>query len=200
MHHILPQRAIIYLQDQGEEKNQQRLTKLRQLAQGSGWQIREELIEDKDKNGSVLKFALEKFKKHKFEILLIWELIEIGESQNDLFQVINELNNCQIDLVSYIDQLDTSKNRQLVFSWLKAIAKYNQKIKSQQIKSGLEMAKKKGKSLGRPKLPKKIKEQALSFRREGFSYRAIGAQLGIDESTVRKWAKKEQGKNNINND
>jgi len=53
------------------------------------------------------------------------------------------------------------------------------------VRAGLENAKRKGKRLGRPPVSSRLVDEAKKLRSEGMSFRQIGKQLGIPESTVR---------------
>lgn len=55
--------------------------------------------------------------------------------------------------------------------------------------AGLANARRKGKRLGRPPISEDLYEKARELRLQGFSFRKIGQELGIDEGTIRKRTK-----------
>jgi hypothetical protein len=56
--------------------------------------------------------------------------------------------------------------------------------------AGLNNARQKGKTLGQPAVPAYIIDKSKTLRRQGYSFRKIGKELGVDEGTFRKRIKK----------
>ena len=67
-----------------------------------------------------------------------------------------------------------------------AVAEFERDIIKERVVAGLANAKRKGKKLGRPRIPDQVVESARKLREEGKSWREIGMALGIDSSGVRK--------------
>jgi DNA invertase Pin-like site-specific DNA recombinase len=89
--------------------------------------------------------------------------------------------------------MDTSTpSGKLLFSLIGAMAEFEREIIRERVKAGLENARRKGKTLGRPRMPGKLRQKAFDFHKSGISNRKIGKKLGIAESTVRNWLKSEK--------
>ena len=102
----------------------------------------------------------------------------------------DELGTLGIDFVSYDNNLDTSTpTGKLVFQIVGAVAEFEKDIIRERVKAGLENARRKGKKLGRPRVPDAVYEEAKTLRAQGLCFRKIGQMLGVDEGTIRKRAK-----------
>ena len=89
--------------------------------------------------------------------------------------------------------MDTSTpSGKLLFSLIGAMAEFEREIIRERVKAGLENARRKGKTLGRPSMPGKLRQKAIDLHKSGISNRKIGKKLGIAESTVRNWLKSEK--------
>ena len=131
--------------------------------------------------------------KKKFDILLVWKLDRLSRSLKDLITTLDELSSLGIDFISYDNQMDTSTpSGKLLFSLIGAMAEFEREIIRERVKAGLENARRKGKTLGRPRMPGKLRQKAFDFHKSGISNRKIGKKLGIAESTVRNWLKSEK--------
>jgi DNA invertase Pin-like site-specific DNA recombinase len=93
-----------------------------------------------------------------------------------------------IEFVSLSEQVDTSTpTGKMVFTVLGAVAELERSLIVERVKAGLRNAKAKGKRLGRPS---KVLDVATvtKLRRQGASWRAISAQLGVGLATLHRAA------------
>ena len=65
-------------------------------------------------------------------------------------------------------------------------AEFERAMIQERVKAGLNRAKAKGKTLGRPKVTRKVEKAVLTARAEGTGKRKIAKQLGIGVSTVNR--------------
>lgn len=114
------------------------------------------------------------------------KLDRLSRSLKDLIATLDDLHSLGIDFISYDNGLDTTTpTGRLIFNVVGAVAEFEKDIIRERVKAGLENAKRKGKLLGRPPLSPRLLAQANQLRKQGLSFRKIGLQLGIPESTVR---------------
>ena len=166
------------------------LNALREYIDKRAWAISKEYI-DEGYTGSTTKrpaFAamMADARKRSFDILLVYKLDRLSRSLKDLIATLDDLHSLGIDFISYDNGLDTTTpTGRLIFNVVGAVAEFEKDIIRERVKAGLENAKRKGKLLGRPPLSPRLLAQANQLRKQGLSFRKIGLQLGIPESTVR---------------
>jgi DNA invertase Pin-like site-specific DNA recombinase len=184
--------AVIYARvSTDKQKVDMQLNELRQFADRSGWKIYEEYIDQSftgaNTNRPAFLSMMDAARKRKFDMLLVWKLDRLSRSLKDLINTLDELGSCGIDFVSYDNNLDTSTpTGKLVFQIVGAVAEFEKDIIRERVIAGLANARLKGKRLGRPPKAEAIYEKARIMRLEGFSFRKIGKEFGVDEGTIRK--------------
>lgn len=167
------------------------LSELRDFVQRSNWKIYKEYIDQGYTGANTQRPAftdmMNQARKRKFDILLVWKLDRLSRSLKDLINTLDELGHLGVDFISYDNNLDTSTpTGKLVFQIVGAVAEFEKDIIRERVKAGLENAKRKGKRLGRPPIPRATFQKAKKLRAKGLSFREIGRQLNIDEGTFRK--------------
>jgi DNA invertase Pin-like site-specific DNA recombinase len=80
--------------------------------------------------------------------------------------------------------LSTPSGR-LLFQLVGAMAEFERALIQERVRAGLASAKKKGRRLGRPKVPVDVSKIA-ALRAQGRSWASIGDELGIGETTARR--------------
>jgi len=102
---------------------------------------------------------------------------------------LEEFNHLGIDFVSYMENIDTSSPMgKVIFTVFSAFAEFELNILKERVKAGLQNARAKGKTLGRP--PAKVDtEELLQLRGRGLSIREIAASLQVDKMAVCKTLK-----------
>jgi DNA invertase Pin-like site-specific DNA recombinase len=142
--------------DKGQDTENQ-LTQLRQYAASMGWQIVSEYVDhetggkaDREQFQQMFKAASQR----KFDLLLFWSLDRLSrEGVLPTLQYLNRLTSYAVGWRSFTEQyLDsTGIFKDAVIGILAAIAKQEKIRISERTKAGLERARSKGKTLGRPK-------------------------------------------------
>jgi DNA invertase Pin-like site-specific DNA recombinase len=142
--------------DKGQDAENQ-LAQLRQYAGAMGWNIVSEFIDHESGSKSDREQLQEMFKaasQRKFDVLLFWSLDRLSrEGVLPTLQYLNRLTGYGVGWRSFTEQyLDsTGMFRDAVISILAVIAKQERNRISERTKAGLERARSKGKTLGRPK-------------------------------------------------
>ena len=115
----------------------------------------------------------------QIDAILVTELSRWGRSTLDLLNTLRELENWKVSVIAMNGMLAT---------FLSGIAEFERDLISERVKSGLAVAKARGKRLGRqagvrPKSDRLL-PKVVAMRAEGRSYRWIARELGISKNTV----------------
>ena len=175
----------------GQQKADMQIRELRNFVKRSGWKLFKEYIDEgysgKDTRRPEYTRMMEDARRRRFNVLLVWKLDRLSRSTKDLLNTVEELEALGVDFISYENQIDTTTpSGKLFFTIIAAFAQFEREIIRERVIAGLENAKSKGKVLGRPRLENPIIEKARELRKKGTSYRQIGRELHLDESTIRK--------------
>lgn len=142
--------------DKGQDTENQ-LAQLRQYAASMGWQIVLEFVDHESGSKADRQQFTDMFKaasQKRFDILLFWSLDRLSrEGVLPTLQYLNRLTGYGVGWRSFTEMyLDsTGIFRDAVIGILAAIAKQERIRISERTKAGLERARSKGKTLGRPK-------------------------------------------------
>ncbi len=120
----------------------------------------------------------------------VTELSRWGRSTLDLLNTLRELENWKVSVIAMNGMafdLSSPYGRMLA-TFLSGIAEFERDLISERVKSGLAVAKARGKRLGRqagvrPKSDRLL-PKVVAMRAEGRSYRWIARELGISKNTV----------------
>jgi len=172
------------------QSTESQLNALREYAGKRAWAISKEYIDEGYTGSNTKRLAFNAMmadaRKRKFDVLLVYKLDRLSRSLKDLITTLDDLKSMGIDFISYDNGLDTTTpTGRLIFNVVGAVAEFEKDIIRERVRAGLENAKRKGKRLGRPPVSSRLVDEAKKLRSEGMSFRQIGKQLGIPESTIR---------------
>ena len=173
----------------GQQDTENQLTQLRQYAGQVGWQIVFEFVDHESGGKSDREQLQQMFKaasQRKFDVLLFWSLDRLSrEGVLPTLQYLNRLSDSGIGWRSYSEMyLDsTGIFKDAVIGILAAIAKQEKVRISERTKAGLERAKAKGKTLGRPKNDLTATEIKFLLA-EGNNRRQIAAEKNCSLATI----------------
>ena len=172
------------------QSTESQLNALREYAGKRAWAISKEYIDEGYTGSNTKRPAFNAMmadaRKRKFDVLLVYKLDRLSRSLKDLITTLDDLKSMGIDFISYDNGLDTTTpTGRLIFNVVGAVAEFEKDIIRERVRAGLENAKRKGKRLGRPPVSSHLVDEAKKLRSEGMSFRQIGKQLGIPESTIR---------------
>jgi DNA invertase Pin-like site-specific DNA recombinase len=129
------------------------------------------------------------------DTLVVWRLDRLGRSLKNLVELTTYLNEKKIGLKSLNDPIDTTTSQgRFVFNLFASLAEFERDIIKERTLAGLEAARQRGRTGGRPKgLSKEGKNKALAaetlYREQKLSTRQISKQLGISTSTLYAYLK-----------
>src|SRR6202167_4465238 len=151
-------RVAIYCRVSTVEQNTaMQLEELRAYCQRRQWEIAEEFIDAGVSGAKELRPALDRLlgeaKRRKFDTVLVYRYDRFARSLRQLVNALCEFNALGIHFVSLHEGVDTSTpNGRLVFGIFASIAEFERELIRDRVRSGLALARAKGKRLGRPRV------------------------------------------------
>ena len=155
-----------------------------------------EKVSGKNANRPELKKMLEYIREG--DSLYIESISRLARSTKDLLNIVAQLKQKGVELVSLKENIDTSTPQgKFMLTVFGALAELERENTLQRQREGIEVAKAQGKHLGRPKaeIPKGFEEVYLKWK--GGKITAVEAMrlLGLTKTTFYKLIKQYEGKN-----
>ena len=124
----------------------------------------------------------------KFEMVATLELSRLGRSVKNMCDISHILKQKKIHLFVKNQNIDTSTIvGDFFFNILNALSQYERDIITERIQSGIQNARRKGKTLGRPtNLTDKVREQIIALRKQGVALKRIAKDLKVGVRSVYK--------------
>jgi DNA invertase Pin-like site-specific DNA recombinase len=189
---ITLKRAAIYIRvsTDGQTVDNQRL-ELEQAAERAGWEI-VGVYDDNGVSGAKSREHREAFDRlckdatrRKFEVVMAWSVDRLGRSLHDLVGFLGELHAVGVDLYLHQQGLDTTTPAgKAMFQMMGVFAEFERAMIQERVKAGLRRAKAQGRTLGRPKVSRKVEAAVIAAKADGVGKRKTARQLGIGVSTV----------------
>ena len=176
--------------DKGQD-TENHLTQLREFAVKQNWEIYREYVDHAsgstdDREEFQRMFA--DASKRKFDVLLFWSLDRLSrEGVLETLQHLQRLISYGVGWRSYTEQFLDSVGpfRDAVLAILACLAKQERIRISERTRAGLDVARAKGKRLGRPVVAIDS-GMVRKLRAEGVSFASIAKQLGVSKATAFK--------------
>jgi putative DNA-invertase from lambdoid prophage Rac len=187
-------RVAIYCRVSTHDQNCERQERdLREYAQRLGYEIVGVWSEfgsgvklDRVKRKEIIAIA----RKGKVDAVLVTELTRWGRSTIDLINTLNDLHSWKVSLIAQTGmQFDLSTPAgNLMLTIMAGLAEFERSLIQERIKSGVALARSKGKVFGRKPGSKadKYRDRIKLLNDEGKSIRAIAAELGIKKGLVER--------------
>lgn len=122
--------------------------------------------------------------KGKFDAVIVFRFDRFARSLKDLIEHLELFRKCSVAFISVSEALDTSTPAgYFMFTMIGAMAEFERNILVERIKTGIQVAKAKGKHIGRPHVRIDI-QKAKELRGRGFSYSKIAKQLNTSTATI----------------
>jgi len=127
-------------------------------------------------------------RKRQVGAVVVYRYDRFARSLRQLVNALCEFDALGIQFVSLHEGVDTSTpNGRLVFGIFASIAEFERELTRERVRSGLAVARARGKRLGRP--PSAVDaDKVATMRAQGVSWREIGAHLGVGIGTVHRAA------------
>lgn len=175
----------------GQEPEVQ-LRELREYCRRRDFEIAEEFVDRGVSGSRERRPALDKLmvacRKRLVDAVVVYRYDRFARSLRQLVNALDEFRALGIDFISIHEDVDTSTpNGRLVFGIFAGIAEFERELIRDRVRSGLAMAKAKGKVLGRPRV-QADSLQIASLRDSGDSWRTISRKIGVSVRTARRLA------------
>jgi putative DNA-invertase from lambdoid prophage Rac len=129
-------------------------------------------------------------RKGKIDAVLVTELTRWGRSTIDLINTLNDLHSWKVSLIAQTGmQFDLSTPAgNLMLTIMAGLAEFERSLIQERIKSGVALARSKGKVFGRKPGSKadKYRNDIKLLSEEGKSIRVIATKLGVDKGMVER--------------
>jgi DNA invertase Pin-like site-specific DNA recombinase len=182
--------ARVSTKDRGQEVENQ-LRQLREFTALQGWSVIREYVDretgstnDRTEFQAMFRDASQR----KFDVFLFWALDRLSrEGVLETLQHLNRLTACGVGYRSLTEQYFDSCGvfKDAVIAIIATVAKQERVRISQRVRAGLDVARAKGRRLGRPKVVVDVARIA-NLRAQGRSWRVITDELGIGKGTAQR--------------
>lgn len=188
----IPMKAAIYSRISTSKKGQDpamQVKELREYCRRRGWEIAGEFVDvgisgAKDSRPQ-LDRMMQACRRRLVDAVIVYRYDRFARSLRHLVNALSEFDSLGISFVSLHEAVDTSTpNGRLIFGIFASIAEFERELTRDRIKSGLELARARGKLLGRPKSVCKLsREQIAQLKRDHLqgkaSLRALARKYGV---------------------
>ena len=159
------------------------------LCKRSRWQVarvyREKISGTSAADRPELKKLLIEAKQRQFDKVLVWSADRLARSMRHLMTVLGELHDCNVQLFSYKQGVDTSTPMgSMLWQFLGIFAEFEHGIRRERQAIGIAKARERGVRFGRPKLSRVKQLEIIKLRRKGLGINKIARQLRVGSGSV----------------
>jgi len=175
-----------------DQSCERQILELRQIAENHNWMIVDEYVDEgisgAKRNRPELDRMLKDALLRKFDVVATLELSRLGRSVKKMCEIADLLKQKNINLFVKNQNIDTSTIvGELFFNIINSISQYERDLTAERIKSGLENAKRKGKTLGRKSnLNFETQKIILNMKSQGIGLKKIAKETKVSVQTIRK--------------
>jgi len=167
------------------------LRELREFISRRDWRCGGEYIDTGFSGAKASRPALDRLMadaaQHKFGCIVVYKIDRFGRSVLHLNQQLAALTSYGVRFIATSQSLDTDEKNptsRLLLQILASVAEFEREMIRERTLSGIKAAQAAGKVVGRPKRVFRRDEVVRLRDEEGFSWRAIGKQIGIPAMTA----------------
>jgi DNA invertase Pin-like site-specific DNA recombinase len=188
-------KAALYARVSTNDKDQNpetQLLQLRDYATRRNITVHAEYVDEmtgKQDSRPALNQIMKDARLGRFDAILVWRFDRFGRTVKQLILGLEEFRALGIEFISLSESIDTTTPYgKLLYVVIGAFAEFVADITRENVRAGLERAKREGKQLGRPK---KIFQRDLAIA-SALSSRAIAHELGVSPRTIQRLRRKQQ--------
>ena len=157
--------------------------------------IYKETVSGTKKNEDRKEFSrmLNDMKKRTWEKLVVWSVDRLGRDMKELIKTLSLLDDYNISLYSYQQNLDTDDSMgRMFFYFVSIFSEFETNIRKERQKVGIERIKQLGKKYGgNDFISDEVKEKVIDLKKNGLSYRKIkdkidGVSLGSISNIIKE--------------
>ena len=125
--------------------------------------------------------------------VIVVKLDRIGRNTKNLIELSEQFESAGLDFISLGDSIDTSTaTGRLFFSVLAAIAQFEADLNRERTMEGLEAARRRGNTGGRPRIDPEMVDRALKmYRAKTFCIREITQATGLSKASIYRYVKQD---------
>ncbi|HZQ17452.1 MAG TPA: recombinase family protein [Terriglobales bacterium] len=98
-----------------------------------------------------LNALLDDCRRRRIDVVIVWKFDRFARSLKQLLNALDLFRHLGIDFISCTEAIDTSlPHGEMLFQIIGAIAQWERSLIAERVRAGLELARQKGKRLGRP--------------------------------------------------
>jgi DNA invertase Pin-like site-specific DNA recombinase len=182
--------AYIRTSTKQHQKFDSQESELTQYCQMRGWEnvtFHYDQISGAKTQRDGLDSLMQAVRKQKVDVVCAFKLDRLGRSLSHLALLIEEFTRHGVALVIPSQGIDTSNDNpaaRLQLDVLMAVASFERSIIRDRVQAGINAAKAKGVTLGRPKTTHKHGAKVVELKGQGLSLKKIGKELGISAASV----------------
>ena len=164
--------------------------KLKAIADQKGWDVTQTVIEivsgakgRSERKG--LDELLKAVTRREIHGVMVWSVDRLGRSMSDLISTMTHLKDENAQLYIHTQGIDTNTDTgRAMFGMIAIFADFERSMIQERVKAGLEVAKAKGKTFGRPKLKDKLTIKIEEALKQGYSVSEVQKQTKASRGTV----------------
>jgi len=170
-----------------DQKPEVQINELRRYCEARKWNITNEIIDHGFSGGTTVRPGLKELLKlartRRVDSIIVLKLDRLFRSVKHLITILEEFHTLGIQFVAIEDNVDWSTaSGKFFIQILASFAELEKNLVRERTLLGLENAKRRGKTLGRPR--SQAYGEILRLREAGLSYGAISKQLGINRGVI----------------
>lgn len=175
-----------------DQSCERQLVELREVADNHGWVIADEYIDEGVSGAKKSRPELDRMMRdamsRKFDVVATIELSRLGRNVRNMCEIADLMKQKNIHLFIKNQNIDTSTIvGELFFNIINSISQYERDLISERVVSGLENARRKGKTLGRKSnMTSEVQRICLEMMGRGVGLKKIAAEHNVSVTTLRK--------------
>ncbi|MGH9716089.1 MAG: recombinase family protein, partial [Candidatus Acidiferrales bacterium] len=164
------------------------LRELREYCQRRGWDLADEYVDAGVSGSKEQRPGLNRLfvdcRKRRVDAVVVYRYDRFARSLRQLVNALEDFRALGIEFVSLHESVDSSTaNGRLVFGIFASIAEFERELIRERVRSGLAVARARGKRIGRPRKAVDA-ERIAQLRAGGASWRTIARDMGLSLGTV----------------